>query len=164
MTKLDMNKCCAVFGEDEKFCLLAVFLAYTEALQIVHHSHHWQTNGQIFYADHLLYEKLYTGVLEDIDPIGEKLIGLSKEPKLTNYFHRVEVLKHFLEACTDSSKSYIEVSLVAEKTYIAACEKIMKAFEKANLLTPGLEQMLGNILDKHEGFVYLLEQRIKKSY
>ena len=160
MAQLDMNKCCSVFGSDEKYCLLAVFLAYTEALQMLHHSHHWQTKGNIFYQDHLLFEKLYTGVAEDIDPVGEKLIGLSKHAKLTNYFHRMEVMNHFLDACTDTSKSYMEVSLAAEKAYIDAGEKIMKSLEKDELLTSGLEQMIGDILDKHEGFVYLLNQRL----
>jgi DNA-binding ferritin-like protein len=159
MAQLDMEKCCKVF-EDDKYCLLAVFLAYTEALQMVHHSHHWQTKGNLFYQDHLLYERLYTGILEEIDTVGEKLIGLSKEPKLTNYFARMTVMRHFLEACTDSKKPYIEVSLLSEKMFLSAGEKIMKDLKKKGLLTSGLEQMIGNILDKHEGFIYLLQQRV----
>ena len=53
------------------------------------------------------------------------------------------------------------VSLAAEKAYVHIGEKLMDRLKEAGLLTRGLEQMLGNILDLHETHVYLLDQRTK---
>jgi DNA-binding ferritin-like protein len=159
----ELEQCCKEMMElydNHPFAPLASFLAITEALQMVHHSHHWQTHGPEFYADHLLFERLYTAILEEIDTVGEKLIGVSKESKLTNYFARMKAMDKFLHMVT-TQEPYINVSFKAEQIYLAAGEHMMKTLKEAGLLSPGLEQMIGNILDKHESHVYLLMQRVK---
>ena len=160
--KLTLEQCCSVFA-DSKWAPLAGFLAMTEALQMLHHSHHWQTKGENFYGDHLLYQRLYETVQGEIDLVGEKLIGVSQEVGLTNYFKRVKAMELFLEAVTHSDQPYIVVSHDAELTYVRMGGELMDQLEQAGLLTRGLEQMLGNILDKHEEHIYLLEQRVKAS-
>ena len=161
----DLEQCCAEMMklyDNHPYAPLAAFLAVTEAMQMLHHSHHWQTHGPEFYADHLLFERLYTTLLEEIDTVGEKLIGVSKEPKLTNYFTRMVAMNKFLKMVT-TQEPYINVSFRAEQVYLAAGEHVMKALKEAGLLSSGLEQMIGNILDKHESHVYLLMQRVKSA-
>ena len=148
-----------IFGPSE-YSPLAAFLAATEALQMIAHSHHWQTKGENFYGDHLLYQRLYETVLAEIDLVGEKLIGVSQDVSLTNYFKRVKAMEMFLKAVTHSDQSYVVVSHDAELTYVRMGGELMDQLEQAGLLTRGLEQMLGNILDKHEEHIYLLEQRV----
>lgn len=160
--KLSLEDCCSVFGDSE-YAPLAAFLAVTEALQMLEHSHHWQTKGENFYGDHLLYQRLYEAVLAEIDLIGEKLIGVSKEAGLTNYFKRVRAMEMFLKAVTHSEKPYAVVTHDAELTYVRLGEELMDKLQQSGLLTRGLEQMLGNILDKHEEHIYLLDQRVKQS-
>jgi hypothetical protein len=70
----------------------------------------------------------------------------------------MKVKHNFLETCT-TSDPYMVVSLAAEKAYVHIGGKIMDRFKEDGLLTRGLEQMLGNILDVHETHVYLLNQR-----
>jgi len=146
--------------EPSPFAGLAAFLAATEARQMLEHSHHWQTKGENFYGDHLLYQRLYETVLAEIDLIGEKLIGVSQDVSLTNYFKRVKAMEMFLKAVTHSDQPYVVVSHDAELTYVRMGGELMDQLEQAGLLTRGLEQMLGNILDKHEEHIYLLEQRV----
>jgi len=160
--ELTLDQCCSVFGDSE-WAPLAAFLAVTEALQMLEHSHHWQTKGENFYGDHLLYQRLYTDVLQEIDLIGEKLIGVSQEIGLTNYFKRVKAMEMFLKAVTHSDQPYIVVTHDAELTYVRMGGELMDRLEQAGLLTRGLEQMLGNILDKHEEHIYLLDQRVKSN-
>jgi DNA-binding ferritin-like protein len=157
--KLTLEQCCSVFGNSE-WAPLAAFLAVTEGLQVIHHSHHWQTKGENFYGDHLLYQRLYETVLAEIDLVGEKLIGVSQDVSLTNYFKRVKAMEMFLKAVTHSDQPYVVVSHDAELTYVRMGGELMDQLEQAGLLTRGLEQMLGNILDKHEEHIYLLEQRV----
>lgn len=158
--KLTLEQCCSVFGDSE-WAPLAAFLAVTEGLQTLHHSHHWQTKGENFYGDHLLYQRLYEAILPEIDLIGEKLIGVSQDVSLTNYFKRVKCMEMFLKAVTHSDQPYIVVSHDAELTYVRMGGELMDRLEQDGLLTRGLEQMLGNILDKHEEHIYLLMQRVK---
>jgi DNA-binding ferritin-like protein len=160
--KLTLEKCCSVFGDSE-WAPLAGFLAVTEALQMLAHSHHWQTKGENFYGDHLLYQRLYQDVQAEIDLVGEKLIGVSQDVGLTNYFKRVKAMEMFLKAVTHSDQPYIVVTHDAELAYVRMGGELMDQLEQAGLLTRGLEQMLGNILDKHEEHIYLLEQRVKAS-
>ena len=157
---LTLEQCCSVFGDSE-WAPLAGFLAVTEGLQIIHHSHHWQTKGENFYGDHLLYQRLYEAIVGEIDLIGEKLIGVSQDVSLTNYFKRVKAMEVFLKAVTHSDQPYVVVSHDAEIAYVRLGGELMDKLEQAGLLTRGLEQMLGNILDKHEEHIYLLEQRVK---
>lgn len=157
--KLSLEQCCSVFGDSE-WAPLAAFLAVTEGLQVIHHAHHWQTKGENFYGDHLLYQRLYEAILPEIDLIGEKLIGVSHDVSLTNYFKRVKAMEMFLKAVTHSDQPYVVVSHDAELTYVRMGGELMDQLEQAGLLTRGLEQMLGNVLDKHEEHIYLLEQRV----
>lgn len=159
--KVTLRDCCDVFGDSE-WAPLAGFLAVTEALQMLHHSHHWQTKGENFYGDHLLYQRLYETVQGEIDLVGEKLIGVSQDVGLTNYFKRVKAMEMFLKAVTHSDQPYAVVSHDAELTYVRMGGELMDQLEQAGLLTRGLEQMLGNVLDKHEEHIYLLDQRVRK--
>jgi hypothetical protein len=52
-------------------------------------------------------------------------------------------------------------SLEAEVLFVGLVEAIMDKLKAGNLLTRGLEQMLGTIADTHEGNIYLLKQRVK---
>jgi hypothetical protein len=36
---------------------------------------HWQTRGPEAYGNHLLFQRLYEGILEEIDGIAEKIVG-----------------------------------------------------------------------------------------
>lgn len=156
--ELTLDQCCSTFG-NSKWAPLAAFLAITEALRMLQHSHHWQTKGENFYGDHLLFQRLYEAMHGEVDMLGEKLIGVSQDASLTNYFKRVKVIEQFLKAVTHSDQPYINVSHNAELTYVRMGGELMNQLEQAGILTRGLEQMLGNILDKHEEHIYLLDQR-----
>ena len=55
---------------------LSVILSHLKFLSSLHQNHHWITNGDPFYGDHLLFQRLYEGAIEDIDAIAEKSIGV----------------------------------------------------------------------------------------
>jgi DNA-binding ferritin-like protein len=56
---------------------LSRLVALLRAVQLLHHTAHWQTAGATFYGDHLLYERLYTGITEEYDSLGEKTVYLA---------------------------------------------------------------------------------------
>jgi DNA-binding ferritin-like protein len=154
-----LDECTSELFQGSPWGPLAVYLAASEALTAIHLSHHWQVSGITFYADHELFKRLYESAGADVDPVAEKLVGLSGEPALTNYFKRLEVMKKFMTNCT-SREPYVNVSLNAELMYIKLGEAVVAKLKEAGCLSDGLENMLQGILDKHEGLVYLLRQRV----
>ena len=158
----DLQQCCeemSALYDGNKYAPLAIFLGITEALTMLHHSHHWETQGPTFYADHLLFQRLYEDTQGEIDVLGEKLIGLTNESKLANYFIRIKVIQKFMDMVT-TQDPYVVVSLNAEKLYLMIGKFIIMNFAGAGLLTSGLENMLGGILDKHEEHLFLLQNRL----
>jgi DNA-binding ferritin-like protein len=146
-------------GKGFRYADLAVWLAFLRALGMVHQSHHWQTLGPAFYGDHLLFQRLYEAVGAEVDAVAEKLVGLDS-PALTNYFLQMKHMKAFMDAISNSEKPPMVVSLQAEMVLIAVGEMIQKRLEEEGLLTVGVANLLGDILDRHEGHVYLLQQRL----
>ncbi len=136
---------------------LGVFLGYLRGLQMVHHAHHWQSLGSVAYADHLLFQRLYEALADDIDTLGEKIVGTGGI-RMTNYFATLQHMKTFMEGVSQHEELPTE-SLRAELMLVIAGELIMDSLKERGKLTRGLEQCLGTILDKHETSVYLLQQR-----
>lgn len=135
---------------------LLLLLCSLKAVEAIHHSHHWQTKGKNYYSDHLLFERLFTDIISEIDPIGENVIVFSGR-KATNYFVILEMAEEFCEIVTVQTEDLITNSLSAEKLLI---EIGKMALEKAKSINEyGLEQAIGNVLDKHNSHVYLLTGR-----
>lgn len=146
-------------GKNFLYADLAVWLGFLRATGMIHQTHHWQTMGSAFYGDHLLLERLYKAVEDEVDTVGEKVVGLDS-PALTNYFLQMKHMSAFLKAVTDAQKQPMIVSLQAELVFIGTGEMITERLKKEGLLTSGLANLLGDILDRHESHVYLLQQRL----
>lgn len=146
-------------GKNHDYADLAVWLAFLRALGMIHHSHHWQTMGSSFYGDHLLYERFYKAIQDEVDTVGEKVIGLDS-PALTNYFLQMHHMKSFMKKVSSKERTPLLVSLEAELVFIAVGEVVSERLKEFKLETIGLANMLGDILDRHETHVYLLQQRL----
>ena len=153
---------------DSKYAELGLFIDLLRALSLLHHTHHWQTQGSQFYGDHLLYQRLYELADGQIDMVGEKAVGLGS-PELVLPKHSLENMRRYIEALEDAdvmdapALKMAKRSLLAEKSFLTAGEKMMDQLKSKGLLTRGVEQMLGTILDQHEGLLYLLKQRVSGS-
>lgn len=157
-----INDCLLRCG-NEKYAELVAVLGSLRALSILHQTHHWQAAGDSFMADHKLFEELYTASTEQIDPLAEKIVGLSGKPELVGFSRHVIGVSSFLSEVKahGTSDEPARRSLDAEKMFIALVESVMKRLEVRGLLSRGLENLLGGLADEHEKFVYLLGQRIK---
>jgi DNA-binding ferritin-like protein len=145
--------------ENRNYKELGVFLGVLMATKIIQHSHHWQVKGKNSYGDHILLERIYKKTEEQIDVVAEKLVGHAGDTE-TNYFIQLEHIKQFFVK-VNQNMSIIEESLVAEVLLELIGTEVMARLKEQNLLTDGLEQAIGTILDEHETFVYLLKQRLE---
>ena len=154
-----LNHCMQeVYIDFPEYAELSVFLGCLRGLGIMQHSHHWQTKGKTSYGDHLLFERIYKHIEEDVDTLGEKVVGLGCVDQ-TNYFKQLKIIQNFLSNNT-SKDSYQMVGYASTCMVIALGKVVMNLLEEKELLTPGLEQCIGNILDRLETDIYLLKQRI----
>ena len=139
-------------------------LAMLQAVALLHQTHHWSTRGSSFYADHLLFERLYNESHEFIDQLAEKMIG-SGVPSISA-LQQVRLMSSLLAYVGEAStaEAMVKSSLKAEEACLAGLAKLIEVLESQGSLTPGVSNLLEGIADKHESFVYLLKQRAQSDY
>jgi len=129
--------------------------AYLELAYMFYQSAHWQTHGSEFYADHLLFQRLYEGVREEIDQMGEKLVGVYglDQVTLTTRLKNISTLSNFLNMEV-GQKTYITTAIKLET-------KLLEQLKTADTLdySPGVKDLFAGFANDHEGHLYLLTQR-----
>lgn len=142
---------------------LAVLLVHLRFLGFVHQTHHWSTKGDPFYGDHLLYERLYNAVVNEVDEIAEKAVGLGTTDAV-NLPLQVQQLGRLAQAYSVASTipqttELAKRSLLAEVGFLRAASHMVCSLNETGKMTRGLDNMLAGLEDNHEGHVYLLKQR-----
>lgn len=145
---------------------LSVLLVYLKFLSAVHQNHHWTCMGDPFYGDHLLFAKLYEAVDGEVDPVAEKVIGLGCTLNVNPQLMHSQVLKLLSGVGSAStipqSSDLARNSLMVELNFLKVVESCRSSLKESGLLTNGVDNMLQDMADKHEGHVYLLKQRCSK--
>lgn len=139
--------------------LACLFLAALKNLYLMHQHHHWISKGENFYGDHLLFQRIYEGVSEDLDLAAEKFMGVFGDAAL-DYSVQNKILSGLLNKYEESD-SLIEKSLKAEKDFIKLCDTMYKTLKSLDKMTLGLDDMIMSIASKREEAVYLLQQAAK---
>lgn len=152
---------------DSPYTPLSRLLAGLRALYLLHQTAHWQTRGKSYYGDHLLFQRLYEDSLVGIDGLAEKLIGLSGDPATVSLCEQATLIHKMVMTThqgdpdpAPSPEKLVELSLRAEKMFIEVLVASKNQVAEAGALTEGLDNLLQGIADKHEEFVYLLQQRL----
>jgi len=135
-------------------------LAYLQGLYHTYQFLHWQVSGDNYYADHLLFQRLYESVEKEIDPLAEKAIGLTNDPSTISPIQHSNLVSKYLAQFADGAEDGINSSLRAERGLINLISQTREALEQQGKLTDGLDNMLQGVADTHEGHLYLLQQRL----
>jgi len=148
------------------YAQLSVVLVYLKYLYALHQNHHWTAMGDSYYGDHLLFQRLYEGILGEVDAIAEKSIGLGCTANVDLHLQHLQLCKLIAGTGTATtipqSTDLAKKSLMAEMSFLAAMKHLCDSLKESGLMTHGLDNLLAGIEDKHEGHVYLLKQRISK--
>lgn len=138
---------------------LGALLGALQGAALLHQSHHWSTRGRDFFADHLLFERLYNESLEFIDQVAERLIGLGGPVIQANV--QAGLVLSFVQRCglARTPDEMVSTSLRGELAILTLVDQVLTTFERSNTLTHGTSNLLEGVADKHESFVYLLQQR-----
>ena len=145
---------------------LSVALVHLKYLYALHQNHHWTAMGDPYYGDHLLFQRLYSDIVEEIDSLAEKSIGLGCTTNVDLHLMHSQLLKLISgvgsATMIPQSSGLARKSLVAEMNFLFVMNYLCDSLKECGLMTHGLDNLLAGIEDKHEGHVYLLKQRISK--
>lgn len=143
---------------------LAALLAFLRAEALVHQSHHWQTRGETYFGDHLLFERLYGEVNGQIDGLAERMVGsghhILAHPILLAKHCSMVVQTFYRDAgANPSADVYPVLSLRSVLRTMVALKLVYTRLDEGGQLSHGTDNLLQGMADKHEELVYLLKQR-----
>lgn len=142
---------------------LSLLLVHLRWLGLVAQTHHWISSGDSFYGDHLMFDRIYSNIAEDIDTVAEKAVGMGTE-------HNVDINMHVAQlACLAGTYGSAQTipnpnklasrTLIAEEAFMKCLDDCIARMDEEGTLTNGLENMLQGLRDRHEQNCYLLKRR-----
>lgn len=135
-------------------------LVCLRAMQLFAHSAHNLVSRTPFHQDHEFFGEVYSAMEGDYDDVIERIIGLYGEDSLELKSLLVEVHNKLQDAPSVGVKenSVFYVYLLDKEKYL--CSEISNYLKSP--VSPGVEQLLGDICNKSEMRQYKIKQRLKK--
>ena len=136
------------------------YIAFLRAMYLFYQNAHWQSNGPGSYSNHLMFERLYENVSEQIDAIAEKSIGLFGN-EVVDLSKQSDMISKILSKYSKMSNDFVISGIEFEKSFQDVATKIMTEMKEQGRLTLGLENMILGQIDASENpRSYLLKQNI----
>jgi DNA repair protein RadC len=129
------------------------------ALERLYRSLHWQASGPTSYGDHLLYERLYKALPDEVDRLGERIVGLSGRPDEVSAAALEGRSAKLLLKWTDQIPTGLARARFAEKELLEAIDRLIETSRGRGEEDSGTENLLQSIADTHQQHVYLLGRR-----
>lgn len=139
-----------------KRAIMQMLLAFLRGVHWSHWTAHWEVKGQPSYGDHLLMERLYNSVEEEIDTLAEKIVGEFGSEAV----NQVDQAKYMLQSLMSfSEKDPIKRSLLVEEMTQDFLKSVYNLLDSMNTMSLGLDDFIMSIANSHETNLYLLRQR-----
>jgi len=147
--------------------LCSKFLGAFRGMHIWFHSAHVMSKGTAFAGDHvLLYGKIYEEVAEQIDHAMEKVLGLTNDESILcpkEMIKSTHAALDLYDSPSDSSAYNIAMTaLQLVQNFLTVIEVLYQVKKHHGMMTLGLEDFMSSLANIHEGYAYLLQQRVKK--
>ena len=160
---LSMSKRAYVQGTPEQLASLTAamidLLAVLRAQYWIFQNAHWQTQGSTFYGDHLLFQRLYEEVSEDVDGLAEMAVGYLGCEKVDASQLISIAQKYVDEWCAEENP--VARCLSAENTFLRLAKAYYDLLKTTGVLTLGLDDEIMALSNRHDSHVYLLQQRLE---
>lgn len=140
--------------------LLAQLLGMLRAVHWSHWTTHWQVRGSTSYGDHLLFERLYTDMPEEIDDLAEKIVSYFGA-EAVDPIASIEFTHAFLSKYVQIENPY-ERGLAVETYLQKSIKRVYDTLKEADEMTLGLDDYLMATANLHETHEYLLRQRLRE--
>lgn len=146
-------------SKNESAEMFAEYVGMLQGLTVIHQTAHWTTKGNNYYGEHLLFDRLYESVEDDLDLAAEKLIGIFGVKFMDPKKH-AEYTKNIVDEY--DNKDLTERSLEAEVAFLSFSEDLYEKIKDNDDMTLGLDDLIMSICSKHEENIYLLRQQASK--
>jgi len=142
------------------------FIGSVKALENWFHAAHHVTKGMEFIADHdILYGKIYNFFGDYFDEIVEKLMALTGSEMIACPVvisnHSGYVLSQIPSPCEKDSREIAEISFSVIVEHLNEIERAYDDFEKFEIMTKGMDDLLASKYNELETFVYFLQRKLK---
>ena len=146
--------------------IFAAYIGFTRAFHLWMHAAHNLVKGTGFAGDHVsLYGPIYVEVQDTIDRVIEKGIGVFDDEGLGCPMRITSdamiVLEGWESPVGQSPCRIADIALEYAKQFVKMDENVAETLKSMGSLTYGLDNLLAELADTHEGYVYLLQQRAK---
>jgi DNA-binding ferritin-like protein len=141
--------------------LLTQLLSILRAAHWSHWTTHWQVKGVPQYGDHLLFERLYTGMTEEIDGLAEKCVayfGPESVDALDSIDHSAKVIDLYYGM---AGANPVARALVIEQQIQNALALVYTRLKESDEMSLGLDDFIMATASAHETNIYLLRQRLR---
>ena len=133
-------------------------LACLRAQALSYQTSHWQVVGQSFYGNHLLFQRLYESVQEQVDQLAEKLVGyLGRE--VVSLDHQIKHIAAYTMRWSQIDCHH-KRGLQSEADLQAALKRAYDGIKQVNAMTLGLDDWIMATANAHEENEYLLQQAL----
>ena len=142
----------------ENLEMLAGLLGMLRALKWNYWNSHWMVSGSPYYADHLLFQRLYSEVIdEQIDTLAEKITAYNQSVLSNNVMRNA--FNGFLDR--HSAHNSFERGLSMENHFQSAVKAVYASLKNSDELSLGMDDFLMATASERETVVYLLQQRLR---
>lgn len=138
--------------------LLCDVLACLRAQYLSYQTSHWQVIGGSFYGNHLLFQRLYESVQEQVDSLAEKIVGyLGREAVDLN--HQMRHIMGYTMAWSQIDCHH-KRGIRSEQDLQAALRRAYDGVKQVQAMTLGLDDWIMATANAHEENEYLLQQAL----
>ena len=136
--------------------VLLNILAALRALHLLHWTAHWQAKD---YQDHILMQRLYEAIPEEIDALAEKIVALAG-PIAVDLSSQMELIHEFMQSVQESGSADMMCrALTAEELLQNILANGLAELRASGKISLGVDDFLMTTADAHDTAVYLLRQR-----
>ncbi|MFI5334437.1 MAG: Dps family protein [Chlamydiales bacterium] len=132
---------------------LLKLLAENYATYLKTQNFHWNVRGEEFYALHLLFEKQYEAMSQEIDEIAERVraLGFYVDASFSSFKELASIPE---EEKVLIAKDMLKHLVQAHESFIRSARKLVSLCEKEK--DHGSIDLLGRLLIAHEKFAWML--------
>ena len=129
------------------------------AMYLYSHNAHHLVKGSLFFGDHGFFGDVYDDLQDDYDSVAERIIGL--------YGEEAVALQPLLLSVSEKLKDAPSVGVPENKVFFEYQYKLDERLKDlikqiiAAGVSPGVEQLIGEIANKAEMRCYKVKQRLK---
>jgi len=117
---------------------------------------HWQVAGANYYGNHLLFQRLYEALGDEIDTLGEKIVAYFGADKV-NSPDIIAKSQEWIDKWKGTS-DFVKRAIVSEEDMQKMFKAAYDALDKRGDLSLGLDDFLMATANAHETNLYLLGQ------